>query len=216
MYNNLMTKFANGHADKKGVYFDEENRRHLLGIRQAYAELANELVSRNRKEEARKLVKKADSLVPDINIPYGMPSRYELHNQTTLVLLEAAYAADAKELAAKISKSLNADFNQQMDYYASLGDNMSRKQLDEILMRYSQMRYSAQSNEQKNQAEGYFINNLSNNQSGLSTEISRTFDFMQYIKQTEAKYLPQPKISVDSVKPKPDTTKLKTDSVKPN
>jgi hypothetical protein len=214
MYNNLMTKFTNGHAATKGVYFDEENRRHLIGLRQAYAELAKDLVAKNRKEEARKIISKADSLIPGTNIPYGMPSRYEMHNQSTYLILEAAYECDAKEVAAKISKSLNADLNQQLDYYASLGDDMSRNQLDDILNRYSQMRYSAQSNEQRNQAEGYLITNLSNFQSGLSTEISRTFDFLQYVKQTEAKYLPQPKAAVDSVKPKPDTSKLKTDSAK--
>jgi hypothetical protein len=29
MYDHMMKKFTNGHADVKGVYFDEENRRHL-------------------------------------------------------------------------------------------------------------------------------------------------------------------------------------------
>jgi hypothetical protein len=43
-----MTKFTNGHADTKGVYFDEENRRHLLGIRQAFAELARDLVAKKQ------------------------------------------------------------------------------------------------------------------------------------------------------------------------
>ena len=33
MYKNLMNKFEFGGADKKGVYFDEENRRHLLNLR---------------------------------------------------------------------------------------------------------------------------------------------------------------------------------------
>lgn len=216
MYNVLMTKFSNGHAATKGVYFDEENRRHLYGIRQAYADLAKDLVAKNRKEDARKVIIKADSLIPETNVPYGIPSRYEMHNQVSYLLLEAAYECDAKEVAAKIGRSLNADLNQQMDYYASLGEDMSRKQLENILIRYSQMRYSAQSNEQRNQAEGYFITNLSNFQSGLSTEISRTFDFLQYVKQIEEKYLPQPKTVGDSLKPKPDTSKLKTDSVKPN
>lgn len=205
MKNVLMTKFSNGNADKKGVYFDEENRRHLLGIRQAFADLAKDLIAKNRKEEARQVMQKADSLIPDINIPYAMPSRYETHNQTAMLLLEAAYGADAKEVAAKISKSLNTDLNQQMDYYAALGDNMSRKQLEEILMRYSQMRYSAQNAEQRNQAEGYLINNLNNDQAHLSVEISSTYDLLQYVKQTEARYLPATKSTADSVPPVADS-----------
>lgn len=214
MYNTLMTKFTSGHANVKGVYFDEENRRHLLGIRQAFAELARDLVAKNRLDDAITVVNKADSLVPEMNIPYGMPSRYELHNQTTFLLMEAAYSAGAKEVAAKISKSLNADFNQQMDYYAALGDGMTRKQLDDVLMRYSQMRYSAQSNEQRNQAEGYYIANLNKFQSGLATEIARTFDFIQFFKETESKYLPQPKAALDSITPNTDSAKDKPDTTK--
>ena len=40
-------------------------------------------------------------------------------------------------LAKKISNALNKDFNQHMDYFASLGD-MTKKQLEDILMNYSQ------------------------------------------------------------------------------
>ena len=216
MYNNLMTKFTNGHAAAKGVYFDEENRRHLIGIRQSYAELAKDLIAKNRIDDAKKIILKTDSLVPDMNVPYAMPSRYEMHNQATYLLLESAYAAGAKDVAAKISKALNADFDQQMNYYASLGEEMSRKQLEDILMNYKQRRYSAQNNEQANQAEQYYAANLSNNQSGLATEISRTFDFIQYYKQTEAKYQPQPKAAGDSLKPKLGSTILKPDTGKKN
>ena len=216
MYNVLMTKFTNGHADIKGVYFDEENRRHLLSIRQSFADLAKDLIAKNRMEDARKVIRKIDSLVPEINVPYGIPSRYELHNQASYILLEAAYGCDEKEVAAKISKSLTTDMNQQMEYYASLGDNTSRKQLEEILMRYNQMRFSSQSNEQRNQAEGFFISSLSNNQTGLAAEIARTFDFLQYIKQTESKYLPQPAAVEDSLKPVVDSTALNPDTLKPN
>jgi hypothetical protein len=42
-YETLKNKFAFGSANIPGVYFDEENRRHLIGIRQAFAEAANQL-----------------------------------------------------------------------------------------------------------------------------------------------------------------------------
>ena len=48
-YEKLMKDFAFGGSDKKGVYYDEENRRHLISIRQAYAEVANSLAG-NRAE----------------------------------------------------------------------------------------------------------------------------------------------------------------------
>ncbi|MEJ7586079.1 MAG: hypothetical protein WKI04_00825 [Ferruginibacter sp.] len=34
----MMNKFVFGNADKAGVYFDEENRKHLNNIRLAYAQ----------------------------------------------------------------------------------------------------------------------------------------------------------------------------------
>jgi hypothetical protein len=127
MYENMMKKFTNGHADVKGVYFDEENRRHLYVIRQSYADLAKELITKGRKEEAKAVVLKADLLIPEY-VPYGIPSRIELHNQASLSLMEAAYECGATELAKKISKALTKDFDQHMEYFASLGD-MSKNSL---------------------------------------------------------------------------------------
>ena len=40
VFDKMMNKFAFGNADKPGVYFDEENRRHLNSIRMAYAQAA--------------------------------------------------------------------------------------------------------------------------------------------------------------------------------
>src|SRR6185503_15888100 len=120
----LMTKFRNGNADKKGVYYDETNRAHLStvqGIRQAFADLAQDLNSKGRKEDAKKVLMKCDSLVPGQNVPYGMASRNESHNYTSYLLMEAAYDAGATDLATKISVPLKKDLNEQADYYASLG-----------------------------------------------------------------------------------------------
>src|SRR4030095_387334 len=112
MYEHMMTKFTNGHADVKGVYFDEENRRHLYQIRQSYADLARELLAKGEKDSAKAVVLKSDQLIPDINVPYGIPSRYEMHNRASLTLMDAAYESGATELAKKISNELNKDFNQ--------------------------------------------------------------------------------------------------------
>ena len=37
-YQTIMNHFAYGSADKPGVYYDEENRRHLNSIRMAHSE----------------------------------------------------------------------------------------------------------------------------------------------------------------------------------
>jgi len=117
MYRNMMSKFAGGGADKKGVYFDEENRRHLLTLRSAYGELAGNLADDGKKDEAKKVLDKFESMANQGNFPYGMVGRYNQHNQTTMVYLEGAYKAGYTDLAEKIGKALRKDLDQQKRYY---------------------------------------------------------------------------------------------------
>lgn len=122
MFQNLMTKFEFGGAGKKGVYYDEENRRHLLNIRSVYAEAAGNLADLGRKEDAQKLLDKAEAGILPENLPYAMTGRFGSHNQTGLLYLEAAYKAGRTELADKIRKDLRKDMEQQKRYYDNLRD----------------------------------------------------------------------------------------------
>jgi len=120
MFQNLMTKFEFGGAGKKGVYYDEENRRHLLNIRSVYAEAAGNMADLGRKEDAQKLLDKVEAgILPD-NLPYAMTGRFNSHNQTGLLYLEAAYKAGKIDLADKIRKDLRKDLEQQKRYYENL------------------------------------------------------------------------------------------------
>jgi hypothetical protein len=221
MFTNMMNKFSNGHADVKGVYFDEENRRHLYTIRQLYADLAKQLLAKGRKEDAKKAILKSDQLVPDTNVPYAMPSRVEFHNQASYSLMEVAYEAGLTDLAKKISNALTKDFNEHMEYFASLG-NMTKKQLEDILANYSQQKFMEQIQQQQGsqvrpQADAYLSSNVSREQAGLSFEMTRVFNLMQYVKESEGKY--NPAAAKDSATPKlPDTNliKPKPDSPKRN
>ena len=123
MVDKLMTKFDFGSANKKGVYFDEENRRHLLTIRMAYAQAASALAQDNRKEEAKKMLNKVDQGMLPSNMPYGMVSRQNQHNQTSMMLLEAAYRAGDSLMANKISQAVRKDLTEQVEYYNSLDEN---------------------------------------------------------------------------------------------
>lgn len=123
VYDKMMTKFAAGNADKPGVYFDEENRRHLNTIRMAYASAAIDLAIKNKKEEARKMLNKADKMMLEENFPYGLASRNQQHNYVSHLLLQAAYEAGDTVLASKITRSLKKDLDQQIKYYASLNDD---------------------------------------------------------------------------------------------
>lgn len=131
MLDKLTNKFAFGNADKPGVYFDEENRRHLGGIRSAYAELAIDLAARNRKEEARAVLNKVDKMMHESNFGYGLTSRGNLHNRNSLLFLEACYLAGDQALIQKVSAAVKKDLAQQVNYYNTLSgmkaDNMAQE-----------------------------------------------------------------------------------------
>ena len=131
MLDKLTNKFSYGNADKAGVYFDEENRRHLNGIRSAYAELAIDLASKNRKEDARAVLNKVDKMMLESNFGYGLTSRGNLHNRNSLLFLEACYLAGDKALIQKVSTAVKKDLQQQVNYYNALtgmkADNMAQE-----------------------------------------------------------------------------------------
>ena len=122
-YDKMMSKFASGNADKAGVYFDEENRRHLNSIRMAYAVAAMDMAQKNKKDEAKKMLEKADKMMLEENFPYGMVSRNQQQNYISLLMLQASYAAGDTVLANKITKSLRKDLEQQVSYYNQLNDD---------------------------------------------------------------------------------------------
>lgn len=131
MMDKAMNKFAFGNANVKGVYFDEENRRHLNTIRSSYAELGIELASRDRKEDAKKVLEKADKMMDQSNFAYGMASRANMHNRSSLLFLEACYMAGDKALIEKVSNSVKTDLQQQLLYYNSLSGDMADNMADE-------------------------------------------------------------------------------------
>ncbi len=122
MLNTVMNKFAYGNANIPGVYFDEENRRHLTTIREADTDLALDLEYKNRKDDAKNVLERSDKMMLQKNFPYGMASRGNVHNKLSMAFLQACYRADDKPLAEKVSKSVRTDLRQQMNYYNSLTD----------------------------------------------------------------------------------------------
>jgi hypothetical protein len=128
-YKNIMEKFGYGNASKPGVYFDEENRRHINSIRQAHAFLGMALVDAGKKDSARKELRKYDSQVMESNVPYGMTSnRGNFHNRVTMTYLYAAFRSGDLDLAKKVGKAVKTDLEQQMKYYRSLGDESANNE----------------------------------------------------------------------------------------
>ena len=122
-YNNMMTKFAFGNAGTPGVYYDEENRRHLNTLRAAHAQLAMSLIEAGKKDSARNILEHFDKNVLESNFPYGMTSnRSNQHNRISMTFLLACYESGDLTLAKKVAASVKKDLNQQMRYYNSLGE----------------------------------------------------------------------------------------------
>jgi Protein of unknown function (DUF2723) len=128
----MMNKFVFGSCDKRGVYYDEENRRHLNSIRLAYAQAASNLADNGRKEDARKMLNKCDKMMLEENFPYGMVGRNQMHNQYSLQMLVAAHKAEDSVLVNKISKSVKKDLEQQVAYLNSLPERLKDQMSGEM------------------------------------------------------------------------------------
>jgi Protein of unknown function (DUF2723) len=130
-YKVIMEKFGYGNADKEGVYYDEENRRHLNSIRLAHAQVALSLAQAGQKDSARQILEHFDHNVRESNFPYGMTSnRSNQHDAMSLEFLQACYVSGDSVLAKKVAASLRKDLTQQMRYYKALGEeSMSDEQL---------------------------------------------------------------------------------------
>jgi len=122
-YDVMMKKFAFGNANVPGVYFDEENRRHLNTLRMQYAQVASYLADNGKKEEAKNLLERCDKNMLQQNFPYGLASRRQQQDQISYQFLIAAYKAGDSVLAKKVSDALRTDLEQQIMYFNSLNDD---------------------------------------------------------------------------------------------
>ncbi len=117
----VMKQFHFGNADKPGVYFDEPNRNQLSIIRNAMTELAVDLCAKNRKADAVRVLERADTMMSGQNFPYGMVSRGNQYNRTSLFFAQACYQAGDMALAKKVAAGVRTDLEQQVRYYNGLG-----------------------------------------------------------------------------------------------
>ena len=122
-YDVMMKKFAFGNANVPGVYFDEENRRHLNTLRMQYAQVASYLADNGKKEEAKNLLERCDKNMLQENFPYGLASRRQQQDQISYQFLIATYKAGDTVLAKKVSNILRTDLEQQIMYFNSLNDD---------------------------------------------------------------------------------------------
>jgi hypothetical protein len=188
-YDKMMKTFGFGNAELKGVYYDEENRRHLNSIREAYTDLAFDLVNRNRKEDARAILGRCDKMIQEENFSYGQVSRGNQHNRNAMRFLAACYSAEDKELAAKVLKGLKKDLNQQQDYYVSLGNGkLDRAAYDKLIKEYIFRYNTARTRQDQVMADQILENNLVGHQLKMTDDIRMSYSMLMEVEQMEKTY----------------------------
>lgn len=177
-YKNIMTKFKFGNADKKNVYYDEENKRHINSIRSAHAMTALSLAQHGEKAKAREVLDRYDQMVSEANVPYGnTSSRGNFHNRITFSFLLAAYESEHKSLIAKVRASLSKDLEQQMNYYRSLSDDkMDNETLGMQAVTYLNQKPAS----------------LNASQEAFAQDIYSCYQLMEQLKEIEKQYVSKP------------------------
>jgi len=123
MYNNLMSKFKFGGADKQNIYFDENGRRVLISIRSSFSTLGTVLANKGNKDSARKVLDYGYQKLNPTTLPYGMVSFRNQEDITSMQYAYAYYLAGDSAKGAQIADAVIRDCREQVDYYNSLSDN---------------------------------------------------------------------------------------------
>jgi transmembrane protein TMEM260 (protein O-mannosyltransferase) len=186
VYDKMKNKFVFGNCNVPGVYYDEENRRHLLTIRYAFADAASYLAAHGEKDKAKDLLEKCDKgmMLPHVaddmqNFPYGMASRDQQHDYMSMQFLLAAYEAGDSTLAAKVSRSLEKDLEQQLSYYAYLGE-MSTQELEQSIIKGLQAK--------SQQERDALMDNLTPRLAELYEDAERGFQILSNVKQMQQEF----------------------------
>jgi len=110
LYENMMNKFVWGGAKEKGVTIDYNHRRTLMVVkaRYDYARLAKALAAEGKNEKAMKVLDYCMEVLPVEKLSYDMfiPD-----------MVEAYFAAGAKEKAVDLTSKFSSYYFEKLDYY---------------------------------------------------------------------------------------------------
>ncbi|WP_302824446.1 glycosyltransferase family 117 protein [Leyella stercorea] len=130
VYNNVMNRFKWGGLDKPGLYIDETVMRMCYTHRHLLAQLAMQLIAEGQKAKAEKVLRKAEKVLPEYNVPYTFMSG--------AADMARAYALIGKKAdAARILNKVWADAKSYADYYLQLtGSRFMMSQNDVLRQLY--------------------------------------------------------------------------------
>ncbi|WP_278900854.1 glycosyltransferase family 117 protein [Leyella stercorea] len=130
VYNNVMNRFKWGGLDKPGLYIDETVMRMCYTHRHLLAQLAMQLIAEGQNAKAEKVLRKAEKVLPEYNVPYTFISG--------AADMARAYALIGKKAdAARILNKVWADAKSYADYYLQLtGSRFMMSQNDVLRQLY--------------------------------------------------------------------------------
>ena len=130
VYNNVMNRFKWGGLDKPGLYIDETVMRMCYTHRHLLAQLAMQLIAEGQNAKAEKVLRKAEKVLPEYNVPYTFLSG--------AADMARAYAFIGKKAdAARILNKVWADAKSYADYYLQLtGSRFMMSQNDVLRQLY--------------------------------------------------------------------------------
>lgn len=130
VYNNVMNRFKWGGLDKPGLYIDETVMRMCYTHRHLLAQLAVQLIAEGQNAKAEKVLRKAEKVLPEYNVPYTFLSG--------AADMARAYALIGKKAdAARILNKVWADAKSYADYYLQLtGSRFMMSQNDVLRQLY--------------------------------------------------------------------------------
>lgn len=126
----MMNRFKWGGLDKPGLYIDETVMRMCYTHRHLLAQLAMQLIAEGQNAKAEKVLRKAEKVLPEYNVPYTFLSG--------AADMARAYALIGKKAdAARILNKVWADAKSYADYYLQLtGSRFMMSQNDVLRQLY--------------------------------------------------------------------------------
>lgn len=73
-YNNLMNRYKFGGLEQHGLYIDETTMGMCMTHRRLFAQLATELLKEGKTDKAKKVLAKAEKVIPEYNVPLSWKS----------------------------------------------------------------------------------------------------------------------------------------------
>ena len=113
LYENLMNRFSWGNMNDQGIFMDFNSIRttNVLGIRNTFARLAEELTLQNKMDKANEVLDRCMMLMPHESVPYDV---------FVLRIIAAYLNAGNMEKAGQILTQYEVVINQELEYYQSL------------------------------------------------------------------------------------------------